>query len=66
VEGWELTNVAGERMEEANGGVLVPLKEKEAVDRVKGSVIPEQWKPHTDKDSRVEVEEADIPTQLGR
>jgi hypothetical protein len=62
-EGWELDDVAGERMEEKDGGVLVSLEDQEALDGVKNTMIREQREPDADKDPRVEVEESDVFTE---
>ena len=64
-ERWELGDVAGQRVEDANGGVFVPLEEKEAIDRVKNMVIPQQPELDADEDSRVKVEEADQLAMAG-
>lgn len=51
-------------MEEADGGVLVSLEKKEAVDRVKSAVVAEKRELDSDEGSRVKVEETDIAAQL--
>lgn len=60
----ELRNVAGEGVEEADGGVSVPLQQEEAVDRVKDAVVLQKREPDADEDAGGEVEEADVPAQL--
>jgi hypothetical protein len=62
-EGWELDDVAGKRMEEKDGGVLVSLEDQEALNGVKNTMIREQREPDADKDPRVEVEESDVFTE---
>jgi hypothetical protein len=49
-EGWELHDVAGERVEEPDGGVLVSLENQEALHGVENTVVREQREPDTDKD----------------
>jgi hypothetical protein len=63
-EGWELNDVAGERVEEADGGILVSLEDQEALDGVKNTMIREQREPDADKDPRVEVEESNVFTEI--
>lgn len=64
----ELGGVAGERVEEANGALLVRVgvqqQQEEAVDGVDGDVaIAEERDPGADQGPRVEVEESGVPTQ---
>jgi hypothetical protein len=51
-------------VEDTDDGVFVPLEYEQAVDTVEGAVVPEQWELDTDECSGVEIEEADVPTQL--
>lgn len=46
---WELRDVASERMEETDGGVLVPLQQEDAVDGVDDAVIPKEREPDADE-----------------
>ena len=62
---WELGDVAGERVEEADGAVLHPQQEEEAVHRIDGAVVAEERDLGADHGPRVGVEEADVPVHGG-
>jgi hypothetical protein len=64
-ERWEINNVAGERMEYANRGVVVSLQDEEAIERIESAVVLEQRDVDADEGSCVEVEEVDVAVQLG-
>jgi hypothetical protein len=64
-EWWEVQNVAGERMEEPDRGVMVSLQDEETIHGVEGTVVLEQRDVDADEGSRVEVEETDVALQLG-
>ena len=59
----ELGDVAGERVEEPDGGVAVPLEEEDAVDGVEDAVVTEEREPGADEGAGREVEEADARTR---
>jgi hypothetical protein len=63
-EGWEVDDVAGERVEEADGGVLVSLEDQEALDGVENAVVREEREPDADEGPRVEVEEPDVLVEV--
>ena len=60
----ELRDVAGERVEETDGGVVVPLQQEDAVDGVEDAVVAEEREPGADEGAGREVEEADVPAEL--
>ena len=64
-EWWQVNKVAGERVEQADGGVAVPLQDEEALVGVEDAVVVEQRDADADEGSRVEVEEADVALQVG-
>jgi hypothetical protein len=51
-------------VKDTDAGVFVPLEYEQAIDTIKRAMVPEQRELGTDEGSRVEVEEADVPTQL--
>jgi hypothetical protein len=51
-------------VKDTDAGVFVPLEYEQAVDTIKRAVVPEQLELSTDEGSGVEVEEADVSTQL--
>ena len=50
----ELGDVAGERVEEPDGGVAVPLEEEDAVDGVEDAVVLEDGQLHANESAGVE------------
>lgn len=50
-------------MEEADGGVFVPLEHEQAINGVERAVVSEQRELGTDKKPRVLVEEPNVPAQ---
>jgi hypothetical protein len=60
----KLGDVATERVEEANGGVVVALEEEKAVHGVHDAVTVEVRELDTDDGSCVEVEEAEVAAEL--
>jgi len=64
-EWWQVNKVAGERVEQADGGVVVPVQDEEAFVGMEDAVVLEQRDADADEGSRVEVEEADVAVQLG-
>ena len=60
----EVQDVAGEGVEEADGGVVVALEEEDAVDGVEDAVVPEEREVDADEGAGGEVEEADEAAQL--
>jgi len=64
-EWWQVEKVAGERVEQADGGVVVPVQDEEAFVGMEDAVVLEQRDADADEGSRVEVEEADVAVQLG-
>jgi hypothetical protein len=60
----KVSQVAGERVEEANDGVLVALEEEEAIHGVEDAVVSKERKLDTDEGSCVEVEEANVVAEL--
>jgi hypothetical protein len=64
-EWWQVENVTGERVEQADGGVVVPLQDEGALVGIENAVVVEQRDVDADEGSRVEVEEADVAVQLG-
>ncbi len=65
LEGREVGDVAGEGVEEADGGVVVPLQQEEAVDGVEHHVVLEERELGAGEGAGGEVEEADEPAELG-
>jgi len=56
----ELCGIAGEGVKEADGSVMVPLQQEDAVDRVEDAVILEKGELDADEGTSREVEEADV------
>jgi hypothetical protein len=61
----ELADVAGEGVEEADGGVRVALQEEEPVGGVEDAVVREQGEAGGDEGARVAVEEAHDAAEPG-
>jgi hypothetical protein len=61
----ELCDVTGERVEESDGGGVVALQQEDTIHRVKDAMVPEERGPDADEGTTGEVEEADVPAQLG-
>lgn len=60
----ELRGVAGEGVEEADGGVVVPLQQEDAVGGVEDAVVPELGQPDADDGAGRQVEEAGVAAEL--
>jgi len=61
---WEVDNITGERMEETDDGVLVPVHDQEAIDGIEDAVVLKDGELGTHEPPRVEVEEADVAAEL--
>jgi hypothetical protein len=57
---WWQVDIAGERVEQADNGVVIPLQDEESFVGVEDAVVLEQRDVDADEGSRVEVGEADV------